>query len=232
MGTAAPRGYAARTMRNMPISFKKIGGGSGNRRSRWMRPSVTLDDPAWPSFTLESSRLQPAPRPSLALRGPGWDWHLSKPVQRRGSIDVSPGEDFRVHLHSRHLARECASRPSGTQLLPFHQGLRGKGDVMRRERIQQACACPCGASRFDVSGRPLVRLLCHCTICQAFNRQPYADVTAFWAGSITLRIGHQIEFKRYRPPPAARRGHCRSCSAPVVEFLAITEARRDRPTSA
>jgi hypothetical protein len=90
-----------------------------------------------------------------------------------------------------------------------------------QNRIQQACACPCGASRFEVSGRPLVRLLCHCTICQAFNRQPYADVTAFWAGSITLRVGHQIEFKRYRPPPAARRGHCRSCSAPVVEFLRL-----------
>ena len=44
---------------------------------------------------------------------------------------------------------------------------------------------------------------------------------AFWAGSITLRVGHQIEFKRYRPPPAARRGHCRSCSAPVVEFLRL-----------
>ena len=97
----------------------------------------------------------------------------------------------------------------------------GEGDAVRQDRIQQACACPCGASRFEVSGRPLVRLLCHCTICQAFNRQPYADVTAFWAGSITLRVGHQIEFKRYRPPPAARRGHCRSCSAPVVEFLRL-----------
>jgi hypothetical protein len=92
---------------------------------------------------------------------------------------------------------------------------------MTRKRIEQPCACACGASRLDVSGRPLVRLLCHCTICKSFNRQPYADVTAFWAGSITLRDGHQIEFKRYRLPPAARRGRCRSCSAPVVEFLRL-----------
>src|SRR2546430_14126213 len=101
----------------------------------------------------------------------------------------------------------------------------GEGDALRQNRIQQACACPCGASRFEVSGRPLVRLLCHCTICQAFNRQPYADVTAFWAGSITLRVGHQIEFKRYRPPPAARRGHCRSCSAPRGEVVRLAPVR-------
>lgn len=46
-------------------------------------------------------------------------------------------------------------------------------------------------------------------------------MTAFWASSITLQAGHSIEFKRYRPPPAARRGHCRSCSAPVVEFFRL-----------
>ncbi len=92
---------------------------------------------------------------------------------------------------------------------------------MKRERIEQTCACPCGASRLDVSGRPLVRLFCHCTICQGFNRQPYADVTAFWAGNVTLRSGDQVEFRRYRPRPAARRGKCRSCSAPVVEFLRL-----------
>jgi hypothetical protein len=92
---------------------------------------------------------------------------------------------------------------------------------MKRERLQQTCACPCGASRLDVSGRPLVRLLCHCTICQAFNGRPYADVMAFWAGSVALQSGHKVEFKRYRPPPAARRGHCRSCSAPVVEFFRL-----------
>jgi len=92
---------------------------------------------------------------------------------------------------------------------------------MTRQKIQQACACPCGASRLEVSGPPLVRLLCHCTICQAFNRQPYADVTAFWAGSVAVQGGHPIEFRRYRLPPAARRGRCRSCGAPVVEFLRL-----------
>ena len=66
-----------------------------------------------------------------------------------------------------------------------------------------------------------MRLFCHCTICQGFNRQPFADVTAFRAGNVTLRSGDQVEFRRYRPPPAARRGKCRSCSAPVVEFLRL-----------
>ena len=43
----------------------------------------------------------------------------------------------------------------------------------------------------------------------------------FWAGSITVRTPDQIDFKRYRLPPAARRGRCRSCEAPAVEFLRL-----------
>lgn len=87
--------------------------------------------------------------------------------------------------------------------------------------MQQACACPCGASRFEVSGAPLLRLLCHCTVCQAFYRGPYGDAVAFWAPSITVRTPDQIDFKRYRPPPAARRGRCKSCGVPTVEFLRL-----------
>ncbi len=87
--------------------------------------------------------------------------------------------------------------------------------------VNQSCACSCGQSIFAVNGTPAFRLFCHCQICQAIYKQPYADVTAFWAGAISLPEGHPIQFRTYRPPPALRRGICPSCSAPVVGFLRL-----------
>ena len=92
---------------------------------------------------------------------------------------------------------------------------------MAHATVNQSCACPCGQSTLKVYGRPALRFLCHCLICQSIYKQPYADVTAFWAGAISLPDDHSIQFKRYRPPPALRRGTCASCSAPVVGFLRL-----------
>jgi hypothetical protein len=72
-----------------------------------------------------------------------------------------------------------------------------------------------------VNGTPVLRLLCHCQICQAIYKQPYADVTAFWGGAVSLSEDHSIQFRRYRVPPALRRGTCQSCGAPVVGFLRL-----------
>ena len=87
--------------------------------------------------------------------------------------------------------------------------------------INQDCACPCGASRFTVAGTPTGRFLCHCTICQKAYGKPFADVTYFWAASVTLPVNQSIEFRRYRPPPALRRGICAKCGNPVVGFLRL-----------
>ncbi len=45
--------------------------------------------------------------------------------------------------------------------------------------IHQSCACSCGHSTFAVKGAPLLRFICHCEICQAIYKQPFADVTVF-----------------------------------------------------
>jgi hypothetical protein len=87
--------------------------------------------------------------------------------------------------------------------------------------VSEVCACPCGASRFTVVGYPIARLLCHCTICQSLYRQTHADVTVFWAGAVTLQADHRISFKRYRLPPALRRGTCPTCGAPVFGYLRL-----------
>jgi hypothetical protein len=83
------------------------------------------------------------------------------------------------------------------------------------------CACPCNAAQFTVTGTPIARFYCHCQICQAVYRQPFADVTAWWSGSVVLPSETTVQFKHYRPPPALRRGTCPSCGLPVVGFLRL-----------
>jgi hypothetical protein len=90
--------------------------------------------------------------------------------------------------------------------------------------MNQDCACLCGASRFSVSGAPIGRFFCHCTICQKVYRKPFADVTYFWAKSVVLQSNHAVEFRRYRPPPAMRRGICAKCGNPVVSLLGTAPA--------
>jgi len=89
------------------------------------------------------------------------------------------------------------------------------------EKLRLACTCACNATLFEVTGVPLTRFYCHCQICQSLYRQPFADVTAWWGNGVTLPRGHIIQFKRYRPPPALRRGLCSACGQPAVGFLAI-----------
>jgi hypothetical protein len=87
--------------------------------------------------------------------------------------------------------------------------------------VKQTCACLCGASRFAVSGEPIGRFFCHCTICQTVCRKPFADATYFWARSIRLPEGHNIQFRRYRSPPALNRGICPRCDNPAVAFISV-----------
>ena len=88
-------------------------------------------------------------------------------------------------------------------------------------KMVQTCTCRCGKSAFKVDGRPLARFVCHCTICQSVYKGPYADVTTFLSGSITLDPKRPAEFRKYRSPPALSRGTCPHCSAPVIGFLTL-----------
>lgn len=66
-----------------------------------------------------------------------------------------------------------------------------------------------------------MRFICHCTICQAVFKRPYADVMVYWAGDIALQQAHAIAFKKYRLPPAVNRGLCSTCDAPMVGMLRL-----------
>lgn len=83
------------------------------------------------------------------------------------------------------------------------------------------CTCACSSTRFEVTGVPLTRFYCHCRICQSLYRQPFADVTAWWGNGVALPGSHLVQFKRYRLPPAVRRGTCSACGQPAVGFLSM-----------
>lgn len=80
-------------------------------------------------------------------------------------------------------------------------------------------SCACGAAKFDISLAPLIRLFCHCSICQKFNQANYADVSVFRAKDVELPPPDSVEFETFRPPPAVQRGRCVACATPAIELV-------------
>lgn len=80
--------------------------------------------------------------------------------------------------------------------------------------------CACGAARFQV-GTPLFRLICHCSICQAFNDAPFADVAVYRAGDVTMPASDAVAYRHYSKLPILKRGRCVACSGPAIEFSAV-----------
>lgn len=89
------------------------------------------------------------------------------------------------------------------------------------KHTERTGSCHCGAARFSISGKPLIRFVCHCTICQEFNKADYADVTAFFAKDVVLDRKESVEFRVYKQPPLLKRGTCVICARPAVEHLTI-----------
>jgi len=79
--------------------------------------------------------------------------------------------------------------------------------------------CSCGSAGFNVQGKPLLRAYCHCTICQAFNQAPYADITLFKPKDIIKPKTEMVEFKSYKSPEVLQRGKCVVCGGAVIEYL-------------
>ena len=85
--------------------------------------------------------------------------------------------------------------------------------------LNQKCYCECGKSEFTVKAKPLMRIFCHCEICQAFNKADYADVTVFLAKDISFNPSQHVTFETYKSPPAVDRGKCNLCDKPLIEFF-------------
>jgi hypothetical protein len=92
---------------------------------------------------------------------------------------------------------------------------------MTPQIIQQRATCHCGISSVAVHGKPIVRMLCHCTICKQDYQRAFSDFVVFRPGAVILPPDQEIQFRKYRKPPALSRGTCSRCNNPVVGFLRL-----------
>lgn len=90
---------------------------------------------------------------------------------------------------------------------------------MNDKSSKQECQCQCGNTKFTIQGKPIVRMFCHCTICQEFNNAAYSDVTIFLSKGVHLYDKEKVNFKKYKSPPAVQRGKCATCNKPAIELL-------------
>lgn len=81
--------------------------------------------------------------------------------------------------------------------------------------------CHCEVTKLTIRGNPIIRGFCHCTICQAFNQAPYADITLFHARDIHCPGNNPVAFEVHRSPPLLQRGRCTACGHPAIEFLRL-----------
>ncbi len=80
--------------------------------------------------------------------------------------------------------------------------------------------CTCGAVAFETAP-PLMRAICHCSICKAYHNKDFADFTVFLArGFSQTKLGH-VTYKAHKQPPLLKRGRCDGCAAPILEKLFI-----------
>lgn len=83
------------------------------------------------------------------------------------------------------------------------------------------CQCSCGDTTFTILAPALTRAYCHCTICQQFNDAAFADVVIYNSKAIALPKKSTVDFNTYKAPPALKRGKCKNCAKPVIEFLTL-----------
>ncbi|MGJ8687251.1 MAG: GFA family protein, partial [Spongiibacteraceae bacterium] len=88
----------------------------------------------------------------------------------------------------------------------------------------QNCQCSCGNLKFNVSGEPLLRIFCHCTICQNFNQAPFGDVTIFRSRDVEMPNLATVEYLTHSAPPAVQRGKCMRCQKPGIEYMSLLVA--------
>lgn len=81
--------------------------------------------------------------------------------------------------------------------------------------------CECGKSNIAFTGAPVLRFICHCTICQAVYNKPYADIVLLKSSQVLKPADLALEFHKHRRPPAVNRGVCPSCKKPVLAAMPL-----------
>ncbi|UTW47270.1 GFA family protein [Bacterioplanoides sp. SCSIO 12839] len=81
--------------------------------------------------------------------------------------------------------------------------------------------CRCGKVSFSIQGPALLRGYCHCSICQAVNHAPHADITVFRARDVEAPDASLLQYNAYKFPPILQRGKCADCGDIAIEYLTL-----------
>ncbi|REL29292.1 GFA family protein [Thalassotalea euphylliae] len=83
------------------------------------------------------------------------------------------------------------------------------------------CGCQCGEVSYQVTGKPLLRAICHCTICQAANKAAYSDILLFRVHDVTQPAEGTVDYRSVKFPPILQRGYCHACQQLSIEYLQL-----------
>lgn len=102
--------------------------------------------------------------------------------------------------------------------------LRIKGVYMSTTNESFQGKCACGKAQIKISGKPIMRVICHCEICQEFNEAPYADILIYANKHVDISDESLVEFKAYTTPEVVQRGKCGHCHKPAIEYITMPMA--------
>lgn len=75
--------------------------------------------------------------------------------------------------------------------------------------------CHCGALRYEVTGKPIYKALCHCEDCRRHAGAPAVGWAAFPARALTIQAGAT---KVYASSENARRHFCPECGTGLFYY--------------
>ncbi|MFN2099435.1 GFA family protein [Altererythrobacter sp. MF3-039] len=82
-------------------------------------------------------------------------------------------------------------------------------------------SCGCGKSTYTLSRAPTRRFLCHCGICQAVYKAPYADAMITNASTVEIDPASPLTFRHLNGSKSIDRGICDSCGSPTMGFMKL-----------
>ncbi|MEM7068446.1 MAG: GFA family protein [Pseudomonadota bacterium] len=108
-------------------------------------------------------------------------------------------------------------------------------DIPVNEEPVATGGCLCGNIRYEVTGKSMGSMLCHCRMCQRFSGAPILEGTTFPKDNMRFIKG---EPKYYQSSNIAKRGFCGECGSPVTyegiigdwtNWVVITTGSFDEP---
>ena len=89
---------------------------------------------------------------------------------------------------------------------------------MSSEFTPQDGSCSCYSNTYTINHEPIVRFVCHCTICQDYTGKAYNDVTVLLKSDLSELNIDKTRFRRWKMPPNISRGLCKYCHKPSIEM--------------